>query len=175
VGELLGKSQQAEQLIAQYQARLEEFQTAMGERLEQTEVSVVRFYAEGTPPEFRTKFSFPGSVLEDVGLPRPAAQRQPGEPGKPFISISLERLDLLDGDVIFAALDPGAEDSFRKFQTSPLWQTLKAVKNNRVYVVDSGYWAFGNILAANGILDDLFQYLLHEESINHRINSLNWT
>ncbi|MBE9166629.1 iron-siderophore ABC transporter substrate-binding protein [Pleurocapsales cyanobacterium LEGE 06147] len=175
VGELLGKTQQAEQLLAQYQARIEEFQQAMGERLEQTEVSVVRFYAGFKTAEFRTKSSFPGSILEEVGLPRPAAQRQPVGPGETFVMVSLERLDLLDGDAIFAALDPGAKDSFRRFQTSPLWQSLKAVKNDRVYVVDSGYWIFGNILAANAILDDLFKYLLQEENINDRTESLNRT
>lgn len=159
VGELLGKPQQAQALLNAYQARIQEFQTAMGEKLEQTNVSVVRFYSEADKTEFRPIFSFPGNVLEDVQLPRPEAQRGPEEF---FVSVSLEQLDRLDGDVIFAALDPGAEDSFRAFQSSSLWQTLNAVKNDRVYVVDSGYWIFGNILAANAILDDLFRYLVPE-------------
>lgn len=164
VAEVLGERSKSEQVLAQYQARIEDFQSAMGKRLEQTEVSIARFYA-AYPPEFRTRVSFPGSVLEDVGLLRPLAQRQI-ESKKFFEKVSLERLDLLDGDVIFVALDPGAEDSFREFQTSPLWQTLKAVKNDRVYVVDSGYWIFGNILSANLILDDLFEYLIQEKTSN---------
>lgn len=57
-------------------------------------------------------------------------------------------------------LDPRSEESFRQFQNHPLWQTLNAVKTNQVYQVDSGYWSFGNLLAANAILDDLFRYLL---------------
>jgi iron complex transport system substrate-binding protein len=69
-------------------------------------------------------------------------------------------MDLLDGDVIFAMLDPRSEESFQQFQNHPLWQTLNAVKTNQVYQVDSGYWSFGNLLAANAILDDLFRYLL---------------
>lgn len=158
IGEILNKSQKAEQLLAQYQERLEKLQTALGSRLEKSEVSIVRFTASQNT-HFRTQASFPGSVLQDVGLLRPEAQRRVTEPNQPYVTVSLERLDLLDGDVMFAALDPGSEDSFQKFQSSALWQTLKAVKNKQVYAVDSGYWSFGNILAANAILDDLFKYL----------------
>lgn len=157
VGEAVGDRQRAEQLLAEYQTRIQEFQTAMGDQLEQTKVSVVRFYSELGNTEFRPKFSFPGSVLADVGLPRPATQSEPEEF---YVPVSLEQLNRLDGDVIFAALDPGAEESFEAFQSSPLWQNLEAVKNDQVYVVDSGYWIFGNVLAANAILDDLFQYLV---------------
>ena len=71
---------------------------------------------------------------------------------------------MLDGDVIFAAVDPGGEESLKSFQTRPLLQTLKAAQQDQVYVVDSGYWIFGNILAANAILDDLFKYLVEEAS-----------
>ena len=155
--EILDKSQKSEQLLAQYQARVEAFQQTMGDRLNKTKVSVVRAEADGDIG-FRDSASFPGSVLEDIGLPRPVSQQS----DKVTQHVSLERLDLLDGDVIFVAIDPGAEDSFKGFQNRPLWQTLNAVKNGRVYVVDSGYWLFGNILAANAILDDLFKYLVED-------------
>ncbi|WP_416671899.1 iron-siderophore ABC transporter substrate-binding protein [Egbenema bharatensis] len=164
VGELLGKTQKAEQLLTQYQTRIAEFQAAMGDRLQQTEVSVIRFYAGYQTSEFRTTSSFPGSVLEDAGLPRPPLQNQPTQPGETYVEVGLERLDLLDGDVIFAAVDPGGEESLKSFQTRPLWQTLKAAQQDQVYTVDSGYWIFGNILAANAILDDLFKYLVEEVS-----------
>lgn len=160
IGDILNRTQQAERLLAQYQERAEKLRVATGNRLEKTEVSVVRFMAAKGNTHFRTRYSFPGSVLEDVGFPSPAAQRRATESKVPYVSISLERPDLLDGDVIFAALDPGSEGSLNQFETSPLWQTLKAVKNKQVYPVDSGYWTFGNILAANAILDDLFKYLV---------------
>ncbi|MBF2046291.1 MAG: iron-siderophore ABC transporter substrate-binding protein [Elainella sp. C42_A2020_010] len=162
VANILNKSEKAEQLLADYQVRITAFQAAMGNRLTQTEVSVARFYTGSQISEFRTRSSFPGSVLDDMGLARPESQNQSVKPDQTYIDVSLERLDLLDGDVMFAAVDPGAEASLKNFQKSPLWQTLKAVKNNRVYVVDSGYWIFGNILAANAILDDLFRYLIEE-------------
>jgi iron complex transport system substrate-binding protein len=160
VGEILNRSQQARQQLENYQDRVEKLRRAMGDRLDKTEVSVVRFYADGTL-EFRDSSSFPGSVLKDVGLPRPTGQYEANS-GFTNQSVSAERLDLLDGDVMFVALDAGAEEAFTEFQQSPLWQKLEAVQNNQVFTVDSGYWIFGNILAANAILNDLFKYLVEE-------------
>jgi len=171
VGEILDRSQQARQQLETYQDRVDKLRRAMGDRLDKTEVSVVRFYANGTL-EFRDSSSFPGSVLKDVGLPRPAAQYEANS-GFTYQSVSPERLDLLDGDVMFVALDAGAEEAFVEFQNEPLWQKLEAVQNNQVFTVDSGYWIFGNILAANAILDDLFKYLVQEENINDKTESIN--
>lgn len=171
VGEILSRSQQAQQQLESYQNRVEKLRKAMGDceasrrhRLDQTEVSVVRFYADGSV-EFRDSSSFPGSVLKDVGLPRPAVQQKGTNSDITYRSVSLERLDLLDGDVIFVALDAGAKESFTKFSQDPLWQKLEAVQSDRVFTVDSGYWIFGNVLAANAILDDLFQYLVDSASV----------
>jgi iron complex transport system substrate-binding protein len=83
-----------------------------------------------------------------------------------FLSVSFERLDLLDADVLFVMLNQGAEESFKMYQKSELWQLLKAFKNNKVYIVDSSYWYFGNILAANAVLDDISKYLLATELNN---------
>jgi iron complex transport system substrate-binding protein len=158
IGELLNQRDRAENQLAHYRKRVVELQAAMGDRLQQTTVSVVRFMASAQNTHYRTVASFPGSVLEDVGLSRPTVQQQPSN--QPYGDVSLERIDWLDGDVIFTLLDPRSENSFQQFQNHRLWQTLSAVKANRVYPVDSGYWSFGNILAANAILDDLFRYLL---------------
>ena len=162
-GEILNRSQQAQQQLESYQNRVEKLQRAMGDRLDKTEVSVVRFYADGHL-EFRDSSSFPGSVLKDVGLPRPTVQYETNS-DETYQSVSTERLDLLDGDVIFVALDAGANEQFTKFQQNPLWQKLDAVQSDRVFTVDSGYWIFGNVLAANAILDDLFQYLVDSTSV----------
>jgi iron complex transport system substrate-binding protein len=63
---------------------------------------------------------------------------------------------------MFVTLDPNAEENFNKYRHTVLWQQLNVVRNNQVYTVDSGYWIFGNILAANAILDDLSKYLIND-------------
>jgi iron complex transport system substrate-binding protein len=161
ISDIMNRGEQAQKVLAEYQQRVEQLQNFLNHQIDKTKVSISRFYAGNQNTQFRSKFSFPGSVILDVGLSLPDIQnRLPGTPILPFMSVSLETLNLLDADVMFVALDPGAEESFQKYQNSPLWQTLNVVKNNRVYTVDSGYWIFGNILSANAILDDLVKYLL---------------
>ncbi|MBE9193657.1 iron-siderophore ABC transporter substrate-binding protein [Gloeocapsopsis crepidinum LEGE 06123] len=96
----LNKTQQAEQLIKDYQQRVQEFQRRMGnDRLKQTEVSITTSYnySAGQPAAIYLKDSFMGAVIAETGLQRPAAQRSDGFSQM----ISLEMLNLLDADVMF--------------------------------------------------------------------------
>lgn len=93
-GEALGKSQAAEQLINKYYTRLAQFKKQMGDRLLETEVSVVRIYPQGI--SLYQQESFSGSILADAGLPRPKSQRQEEVQQQ----ISKERILDADGDVI---------------------------------------------------------------------------
>jgi iron complex transport system substrate-binding protein len=161
IAETTGKSEKAQKLLNEYQQRVQKLRTFINHKLKGKTVSISRFYAGNQFTEFRTKYSFPGSLLTEVGIVLPEIQNQlTTNENQPLVSVSLERLDLINADILFIVLDPGAEETFQKYQNSPLWQNLKAVKNQRVYKVDSSYWIFGNILAANAILDDLFTYLV---------------
>jgi iron complex transport system substrate-binding protein len=160
VGKIVGKSQEAEKLLAQYQERIEKLKLAIAQKTGKPKISVMRFYTEIKFTQFMNQLSFPVSVLEELKLSIPLAQRQINNLDESYVNVSLERVDLLDADTMFVALDPGAAENFQKYQNSPLWQTLKVVKENRVYTVDSGYWIFGNVLSANAILDDISKYLL---------------
>ncbi|BAB73057.1 iron-siderophore ABC transporter substrate-binding protein [Anabaena sp. FACHB-709] len=161
IGEIMGRREQAQKALTQYQQRVEQLRTIVAKQLGEIKVSVSNFTIWSQTIELRSKFSFPGSVLLEVGLSFPERQNQfSTTPDYPFVSVSMERLELLDADVMFASLEYGSEEKFQKYQNSPLWQKLKVVKNNRLYTVDSGYWIFGNILSANAILDDLYQYLV---------------
>ena len=84
--------------------------------------------------------TFAGSVLADVGILRPPNQAQAQGPQ----NISLESLDLLDGDVIFIVkLQSGTEWGTKMrteidlIKAQPLWSQLKAVKTNQVYEVNA--------------------------------------
>lgn len=155
--EALGKSEEAEQLLRDYDERIKEFQRKMGDRLKNTEVSVV----VSAPQYVRIylRDSFLSSVIEDTGLPRPAAQDKEGFAKE----ISLEALAIADGDAMFA-MEYSPEDSFlKKIRSQPLWSQLDAVKQGRVYTVNYGSWiAERSIGGANRILDDLFEHLVEE-------------
>jgi iron complex transport system substrate-binding protein len=168
VGEITSKSKQAQQLLDEYQQRVQALHRKLKDKDNFKTVTISRFYAPGGTPEFRNKFSFPVSILSELGLSIPEKQSQINTTSDyPYVSVSLERIDLLDADILFTALDAKAEESFQKYQDSPLWQKLNVVQNNQVYTVDSSYWIFGNILSANAILDDLEKYLLNYNNLKN--------
>ncbi|MBW4539457.1 MAG: iron-siderophore ABC transporter substrate-binding protein [Myxacorys chilensis ATA2-1-KO14] len=159
--EMLNRSQEAEKMLDDYHQRIEDLRSIFKQKLGDTKVSVMRFYTTLEFTQFMNHISFPGSVIEELQyVSIPNVQRQLGGSDYTYVQVSLERVDLLDADAIFVVVDPGANNNFKVYETSPLWQTLNAVKNQRVYLVDSSYWVFGNILSANAILNDVSNHLI---------------
>ncbi len=164
--DILDRTSEADQLLSDYQRRV----NAIGELFSQTvgtlDVTVMRFYTDVHLTQFLNHNSFAVSVLEEIkGLSIPPYQRQLQQvPNSDwgYVNISLEHLDWLESNVLLIALDPGAEGSFQHYAKSPLWQRLEVVNQGQVHFVDSGYWVFGNILSAHAILDDVCHYLIRD-------------
>ncbi|MEH1846503.1 MAG: iron-siderophore ABC transporter substrate-binding protein [Nostoc sp.] len=170
VAEALGKTEQAKQVVAQYNARIAQFKARMGDKLKQTRVSVVDLYA-GTII-VRIQKSFSGSILKEVGLDIPQTQKLSPtiitklSGNTALYSISPEFLSLIDGDVLFLMTSsfPTKADSelaIQQFMAQPLWSKLKVAQQGKVHVIGP-HWGGGNYLSANRVLDDLFKYLLSQ-------------
>jgi len=155
-GEALGKEDEAQALLDAYEARTAASREALGET--PPEVSVVRFL----PGEIRLyqKASFIGTVLEDLGLPRPPSQ----DVDDFAANITEEGVPEIGGDVIFTSVyGPQEETDYRTVTEGPLWRSLEAVRSGKVYRVPEGHWMLGiGILAANRVIDDLEGYLLDQ-------------
>lgn len=152
--EALGKQEEAEQVVADYEGRLEEFKNTVEEP--RPEVSIVRFVPGDT--RIYQKDSFIGTVLEDAGLPRPEPQ---DEDEFALLNVSEEAIPKMDGDVIFTTVYGNADETARDdITSSPLWQELDAVQQGRVYEVSDDTWMLGiGYTAADEVLDDLFRYV----------------
>lgn len=164
LAETLNKTQVAEQLLANYDRRIQEFKSAMGSQLKQFQVSLAYLAGEGSAlVRSDVKNSFAGSILADAGLKRPPAQDIVGD-NYYQIDFSAEMIPLMDGDVLFLFSEGNeqAKRTLQSLQSSPLWKQLKVVQRNRVYIVDHSTWRSRNILAANAVIDDLFKYLVEE-------------
>ncbi|MGG6269527.1 ABC transporter substrate-binding protein [Leptolyngbya sp. AN03gr2] len=167
VAQALGKTTEATQVWAQYQQRIQALKAALkmnttGNR--PLKVSV--FHICCGMLHIDVKNSFNGSILDDVGFQRPASQNVPIEGGVEFISEELLP-EVIDADVLFIPTDPQDRDSKRKLSElmqSPLWQQLEVVKQGKVYLVDYHVWRGANLFAANGVIDDLFRYLVHSST-----------
>ena len=166
VGEVLGKSEEVEQVMADYYQRAKEFQKKLNGDPSKTTVSVVRIYP--TQIALYTKPGFIGTILEDVGLARPPSQdlnlsETKASKFSPIqYPISEEVLDKADGDVVFVVVgdwDRKIQEVLTSLKADPLWAKLDAVKQGKVYEV-GGYWLGSGAIAANAVLDDLFKYLV---------------
>ena len=154
--EAMNRSDEAREVMAGYEDRLEQFKNAMGDRLGETQVSVVRFL----PGETRIyqKESFIGTVLEDAGLPRPPSQ---DVDEFALLNVSEEEILKMDGDAVLVTVYGAPEDSTEeKITSDPLWQKLEAVRQDRVYEVSDDLWMLGiGPTAAEGVVDDLEKHL----------------
>lgn len=156
VGKTLGREERADQLLADYGERTASFREAMGERLDETTVTVAR----ATELGFRyltTDGSFPWTVLADAGLKQPP-QQETGAVGEPFVEISQEKIPVLEADYVFLTVDEGHNSMIEQLKSNPLWLRLEGEKIE----IPSPRWVFGSVLTANAILDDLERYLLRE-------------
>lgn len=159
VAKIFDKEQESNRLIAEYWQRIEQLRQTLGDRRLQTQVSVATIdltygiYIYGGQHPI-------GVVLNDIGLQRPPAQS-----GAFFAkdNISEEHFSELDGDVLFLSYRGGeaAKEQWERLQQNPLWQKLKVVQQNRVYLIDSDHWHAFDILAMNAVIDDLVKYLVN--------------
>jgi iron complex transport system substrate-binding protein len=118
-------------------------------------VSMVRY----RPGQLRLygEDSFIGSILEDVGLPRPKNQQI----SELAVEISPEKIDEANADWIFSGVygDPAKTDQDAAV-SSPLWKNLTAVKDGHAKNIKDETWYLGlGVTAAYSVLDDLHHYL----------------
>ncbi len=109
--------------------------------------------------------NFPASVLDAVGVDRPASQRftdkayvemgttdadLDGSPGGPDFSVA-------DADIIYVSCaSPAAAQRAATLFDSASWRKLSATQDRRVFVVNDEIWQTGQgLVAARGIVDDL--------------------
>ncbi|BDA72588.1 iron siderophore-binding protein [Rivularia sp. IAM M-261] len=153
VAQVLGKDEQAKQVLNNYQARVQEFRRRMGKRLEKIEVSVIG--VSGQNIKSLNRDAVFNQIIDDIGVKKSLIQRNQKER---YLQLSIEFLTRYDADVLFVINEPNSEPL--SYLKNPIWFQLKAVKNRQVYEVQPSIWFAGGPLGANMILDDLFKYLV---------------
>ncbi|GAA4080689.1 iron-siderophore ABC transporter substrate-binding protein [Streptomyces shaanxiensis] len=144
-------------------AKLKEYETqakALGEAIKKKDggtmptASVVRFIAG--PTRLYQSNSYSGVVLNDIGLQRPKTQIS-SDPEVTMKDVSPEQIDQADADLIFVTA-ADAEDKTQKAQvvSNPVWKSLPAVKDGKVFEVPDETWMSGiGVQAAEEMLKDV--------------------
>ncbi|WP_243290381.1 iron-siderophore ABC transporter substrate-binding protein [Bacillus sp. FJAT-47783] len=162
----LNLEEKGEEVLANYNAHIEEVKAALGDKLDQ-EVSVVRFMAGKTRIYYTDSFS--GVIFNELGFKRSEKQgelfKEDNKLGKLAVEVGKEQIPEMDGDILFyfTYAPPGDKEAVKteeEWTKDPLWKNLEAVKNGNVHKVDDAIWnTAGGVLAANLMLDDLVEKL----------------
>ncbi|MER6425218.1 iron-siderophore ABC transporter substrate-binding protein [Streptomyces sp. NPDC001137] len=150
-------------LEKQAAAKLKEYETqakALGEAISKKDggtmptASVVRFIA-GPTRLYQTN-SYSGVVLNDIGFKRPKTQVS-NDPAVTMKDVSPEEIDQADADLIFVTTADTPDKTQQKQVTSnPVWKSLPAVKNGKVFTVPDETWMSGiGVQAAEQMLKDV--------------------
>jgi len=161
VAKALGKEEAAQQAWDRYYQRIEELKKALSDQYQDKKISVINLDEQGI--RFHVKNSFAGSILDDIGLQRPRTQNVTA-PGGSIPNISEERLQEIDGDVLFVlTFDTKDKNKLESLKQKPIWKKLRVVQQDQVHLVDSGAWAGNNLLAAYAVINDLFKHLVNAQ------------
>ena len=144
-------------------AKLKEYETqakALGEAIRKKDggtmptASVVRFIA-GPTRLYQTN-SYSGVVLNDIGFKRPKSQVS-NDPAVTMKDVSPEEIDQADADLIFVTTADTPDKTQQKQVTSnPVWKSLPAVKDGKVFTVPDETWMSGiGVQAAEQMLGDV--------------------
>ncbi|MFW6174563.1 MAG: ABC transporter substrate-binding protein, partial [Chloroflexota bacterium] len=151
VARALGREDRHAEVMGEYWDHIDRFQEAMGDRLDETHVTVVRSFPDHV--RLYMKDSFIGTIIEDAGLPRP----EPQDKDKFMEEISAERTRDLAADVIFELYwNPSEGEQLSQITENPLWDQLAAVEAGQVYEMDDEVWGTGlGPMAAMEVIEDL--------------------
>ncbi|WP_374967254.1 ABC transporter substrate-binding protein [Lysinibacillus sp. RS5] len=159
IAEITDRTETAEQFIADYDAKVEEVKVLAKEKLGEGNVMAVRVSAKGIRVYGMERPLGP-ILFEDLGFtPAPGIEAI----DKNWENISKEVLPDYNPDTMFvlvSSVDEGSQQVFDELQNDPIWQSLKAVQNKQVIVIEENPWldysAYGNKLA----LENLEEILL---------------
>ncbi|MBB2901972.1 iron complex transport system substrate-binding protein [Kineococcus radiotolerans] len=148
VARALGREEAGEQQLADYEERAAAVGADINAAAGRPTISLVRFLSAEDPARLYARASFPGIVLRDAGLARPARQ----DVDEFAVEVSPEQIDAAAGDRVFYSRydvdDPAAAG---RFTGNGLWRALPATTE----VSDERWYTSVGVQGAHLILDDL--------------------
>lgn len=158
IAEHVGKEQEAEAFIQDYDTKAERVSGLIANELgADAKVMAIRMTAK----ELRvmgTRRPVGPIMFEDLKLKMAdGVEKVPAD--EPYQIISKEVLPDYDADAIFVIISTGdvAKSNYEEMIKNPIWQNLKAVKNNHVYILDGQKWLDYSSIGHSMALDDAEQ------------------
>lgn len=159
VADMLGRTNLAEQAIKQYESKVAMARKVLSRSVRGQTFAFLRVSADYISIDQH----YTGPVLyRDLGMkPHPLVSKLIGVSGRRYLS--WEALSELDADHLFYTFDKwhdAGEGAEKQQLYHPLWQSIPAVRNNRVYEVDFMTWMSHGVIANSRKIDDVMKVLL---------------
>ena len=154
IGELIGKTDEANQALQAYRQKVKDAQEKLKEAVGEKKVAIIRFAHKGVSL-MGGQYLCGYVVHRDLGL---GISELVGNENS--ANLSMEILPELDADYIFVinAYDQGTE-RMKEMMESPIWKSMNAVKQGHVYEVSNEYWLGSGLIAYEKIVDDTVRLL----------------
>jgi len=172
VAKVLGAEARAEQVIADYDARLREARRLLSQRFGQEKVAVLRVRAR--------KYNLFGAGLtipvlyDDLGLQPPTVVKTQllGNKRESMV-LDPELLSDLGADHLFVIINPqlASDRHTSALEEISLWQQVPAVAKGQVYYVSQTNWMSRGVIARSIVLDEVVAALLREGRFSARADS----
>lgn len=165
VGQAVGKEQQANILLHQWNQRIKNTQFQLRQRYAPNwpqQVSLLEIRDDHL--RAYSPHSFSGQILSELGFRWSKVSSNQNWALQKLSS--KESIPLLDADIFFVFMRKNAttQQNFKAWQTHPLWRQLRASQTQQVHLVNTVNWNLtGGILGANKVLDEINQIFYIKE------------
>ncbi|TFI53968.1 ABC transporter substrate-binding protein [Mastigocladus laminosus UU774] len=156
---ILDRSDRVEEILSQYNRRIQNFRQQLGEKLKTKTVSILSvsvssFYIE------KPEFTIYSQIMSDAGIQFIPAYKELKN-NRTFLNIEI--LPDWDADFLFVLQNSKRQSEYLKsIFKQPIWSTLKAVQNKQVRVIILDVWG---PITATRFIDDLYTYFINTPSI----------
>jgi len=156
-GKIVGKPQEAGDILTTYQEKTEKLKGELKAKVGSETVALIRPRNEGI--RVHTPGHRAASILyNDLGL---SAPQQVLDEKDTAYEVSLEGFPQVGADHYFLVKDDMFKAAVEEVQSTEVWKSVEAVKQNHVYDVDSNVWiAYYGPTAINMIVDRVAEVFL---------------
>lgn len=151
-GQVFGESR-AEELNARLDDGIERLRSLV-EDSSSISVSIAQVSPEGIRI-WLTEANLGSVLVSEAGFSRPNSQSEEGEYISGYKDLSFEKLNVVDGDVLYLARYPDDNAAYEELTSQKLWKSLDVVQRDAVLEVDYRAWNLGGPLAADVVFEDI--------------------
>lgn len=153
-GELLGKEDEAEQAITDYENKIKAAKSELQDILGDESVAII-WVVGGKYFLFEENRHSADMIYSKLGVQVPQLVKELGETKAAWDPITLEKLSELDADHVII-LGYEDDEGIEALNNSNVWQNIKAMQNDQVYhIEDQSNWTNSGINASEETIDEL--------------------